>query len=104
MGSQCHRSPRRASGFGIVGLGIVRVLARPAFQNTIVLIVVGGTSASSPLVAGIFARYGIAATTDHDASFAYTHRTEFFDITSGTGHATSIVRLHDTQILGRSPR
>jgi subtilase family serine protease len=53
-------------------------------------IVVGGTSASSPLVAGIFARYGIAATTGHDASFAYTHRTEFFDVTSGTnGRCTS---------------
>jgi subtilase family serine protease len=46
-------------------------------------IVVGGTSASSPFTAGVFARYGISATTGHDASFAYTHTTEFFDITSG---------------------
>lgn len=45
-------------------------------------IVVGGTSASSPLVAGIFARYGISGAS-HDASFAYNHTTEFFDITSG---------------------
>jgi subtilase family serine protease len=45
-------------------------------------IVVGGTSASSPLVAGIYARYGISGAS-HDASFAYGHTTEFFDITSG---------------------
>jgi subtilase family serine protease len=44
-------------------------------------IVVGGTSAASPLVAAIFARYGIVGT--HDASFAYAHTTEFFDVTSG---------------------
>jgi hypothetical protein len=52
-------------------------------------IVVGGTSASSPLVAGIYARYGISGAS-HDASFAYSHTTEFFDITSGTnGTCTS---------------
>jgi subtilase family serine protease len=52
-------------------------------------IVVGGTSASSPLVAGIFARYGISGAS-HDASFAYSHTTEFFDITSGNnGRCTS---------------
>lgn len=45
-------------------------------------IVVGGTSASSPFVAGVYARYGISGAS-HDASFAYAHRTEFFDITSG---------------------
>jgi hypothetical protein len=45
-------------------------------------IVVGGTSASSPFVAGVFARYGISGAS-HDASFAYAHTTEFFDITSG---------------------
>jgi subtilase family serine protease len=45
-------------------------------------IVVGGTSASSPFAAGVFARYGISGAS-HDASFAYAHRTEFFDVTSG---------------------
>ena len=44
-------------------------------------IVVGGTSAASPFVAGVFARYGIAA--PNDASFAYTHASQFFDITTG---------------------
>jgi len=52
-------------------------------------IVVGGTSASSPLVAGIFARYGISGAS-HDASFPYAHTSEFFDITSGNnGRCTS---------------
>ena len=46
-------------------------------------IVVGGTSASSPFVAGVFARYRISGAA-HNASFAYAHQTEFFDITSGT--------------------
>ncbi|HEX7843373.1 MAG TPA: S53 family peptidase [Kofleriaceae bacterium] len=45
--------------------------------------VVGGTSASSPLVAGIFARYGISGAS-RDASFPYAHPAAFFDITSGT--------------------
>jgi subtilase family serine protease len=52
-------------------------------------IVVGGTSAASPLVAAIYARYGISGAT-HDASFSYAHTTEFFDVTSGTnGRCTS---------------
>jgi subtilase family serine protease len=52
-------------------------------------IVVGGTSASSPLVAAIYARYGISGAS-HDASFSYSHTTEFFDITSGrNGSCTS---------------
>ncbi len=44
-------------------------------------IVVGGTSASSPFVAGVYARYGITAS--NDASFAYAHAGQFFDITTG---------------------
>jgi hypothetical protein len=45
-------------------------------------IAVGGTSASSPFVAGVFARYGISGAS-HDASFPYAHTSEFFDVTSG---------------------
>ncbi|HEX8108605.1 MAG TPA: S53 family peptidase [Kofleriaceae bacterium] len=45
-------------------------------------LVVGGTSASSPFVAGVFARYGISGAT-HNASFAYSHKADFFDVTSG---------------------
>jgi hypothetical protein len=44
-------------------------------------IVVGGTSAASPFVAGVYARYGI--TPSNDASFAYTHTNQFFDVTTG---------------------
>ncbi|HEX8113084.1 MAG TPA: S53 family peptidase [Kofleriaceae bacterium] len=44
-------------------------------------IVVGGTSAASPFVAGVYARYGIAGT--NDASFAYAHAGQFFDVTTG---------------------
>jgi hypothetical protein len=44
-------------------------------------IVVGGTSASSPFVAAVYARYGITAT--NDASFAYSHAGQFFDVTTG---------------------
>jgi subtilase family serine protease len=52
-------------------------------------IVVGGTSASSPFVAGVYARYKISGAS-HDASFAYGHTSEFFDITSGSnGSCTS---------------
>jgi hypothetical protein len=44
-------------------------------------IVVGGTSASSPFVAGVYARYGLAKS--NDASFAYSHASQFFDVTTG---------------------
>ncbi len=50
-------------------------------------IVVGGTSASSPFVAGVMTRYGVAP---QMPAFAYTHRGDFFDITSGSnGRCTS---------------
>jgi subtilase family serine protease len=52
-------------------------------------VVVGGTSASAPFVAGVFARYGISGAA-HNASFAYSHKTAFFDITTGrNGNCTS---------------
>jgi Subtilase family len=44
-------------------------------------IVVGGTSAAAPFVAGVYARYGI--TKSNDASFSYTHASQFFDVTTG---------------------
>ena len=42
--------------------------------------VVGGTSASSPFVAGVFALYGLGAV---GPSYPYAHATSFFDVTSG---------------------
>ncbi|HEY0194990.1 MAG TPA: S53 family peptidase [Kofleriaceae bacterium] len=50
-------------------------------------IVVGGTSAASPFVAGVWARYGLPA--PHDASYPYGHTSEFFDITSGSNGSCS---------------
>ena len=46
-------------------------------------IVVGGTSASSPFLAGVFARYGISGAA-HNASFAYSNKGDWFDVTSGS--------------------
>jgi hypothetical protein len=43
-------------------------------------IVVGGTSAASPFVAGVFAAYGIGS---NDSSYPYQHASQFFDVTSG---------------------
>jgi subtilase family serine protease len=44
-------------------------------------IVVGGTSAASPLVAGIYTLYGLGNTAP---SWAYAHAADFNDVTSGT--------------------
>jgi hypothetical protein len=43
-------------------------------------IVVGGTSAASPFVAGVFAAYSVGT---NDSSFPYQHASQFFDVTSG---------------------
>jgi MYXO-CTERM domain-containing protein len=43
--------------------------------------VVGGTSASSPIIAGIFTLLNLQTTTN---GFAYANRGSFFDVTSGT--------------------
>jgi hypothetical protein len=43
-------------------------------------IVVGGTSAASPFVAGVFAAYGIGS---NDPSYPYQHASQFFDVTTG---------------------
>jgi len=44
-------------------------------------IVVGGTSASSPFVAGVYARYSLAG---QPPSYAWTHASEYFDVTTGS--------------------
>jgi MYXO-CTERM domain-containing protein len=44
-------------------------------------IVVGGTSAASPIVAGIFARLGLSNETN---AFPYSHTSAFYDVTSGS--------------------
>jgi subtilase family serine protease len=50
--------------------------------------VVGGTSASAPLVAGVYALAGNAATFNY-ASFPYAHAAFLFDVTSGSNGACS---------------
>ena len=45
-------------------------------------LVVGGTSAASPIVAGIVARYSGSVT--WSPGYAYSHTSQFFDITSGS--------------------
>ena len=44
-------------------------------------IVVGGTSASSPFVAGVYTRYGL---TGQSPAYAWTHASQYFDVTTGT--------------------
>jgi subtilase family serine protease len=50
--------------------------------------VVGGTSASAPLVAGVYALAGNAALVDY-GSFPYAHAASLFDVTSGSNGACS---------------
>jgi subtilase family serine protease len=45
--------------------------------------VFGGTSASAPIIAGVYALAGNGASID-DASFAYAHASQLFDVTSGS--------------------
>jgi hypothetical protein len=45
---------------------------------------VGGTSVATPVIAGVYALAGNAATAGPGASYAYAHRRDLFDVTSGT--------------------
>lgn len=44
---------------------------------------VGGTSAASPIIAGVYALAGNAASTGAGASWIYAHRQDLYDVTSG---------------------
>ena len=46
-------------------------------------LVVGGTSASSPIIAGVYALAG-NGTAIHDASYAYSHSSSLYDIKGGS--------------------
>ncbi|HEY0364323.1 MAG TPA: hypothetical protein VGC83_18740 [Solirubrobacteraceae bacterium] len=50
--------------------------------------VVGGTSASSPIIAGVYALAGNAAKVTY-GSFPYSHASSFFDVTQGTNFTPS---------------
>ena len=49
---------------------------------------VGGTSASAPIIAGVYALAGNANTFNY-ASFPYAHTAGLFDVTSGSNGACS---------------
>jgi len=59
----------------------VAVFDSTPFQNQSGWFVVGGTSASSPIIAGVFALAGNAASVSNN--FPYSHTSALFDVTSG---------------------
>ncbi|MGY4962630.1 putative Ig domain-containing protein [Streptomyces sp. 900105245] len=46
--------------------------------------VYGGTSASAPIIAGVYALAGTPAAADYPAKYPYTHTANLYDVTSGT--------------------
>jgi subtilase family serine protease len=58
------------------------------FQGQKGWFVVGGTSASAPIVAGVYALAGNAALVNY-GSFPYSHAASLFDVTSGSNGACS---------------
>jgi hypothetical protein len=51
--------------------------------------VYGGTSASAPIIASVYALAGTPASTDKPASFPYAHTGNLFDVTSGNNGSCS---------------
>lgn len=51
--------------------------------------VYGGTSASAPIVASVYALAGTPASSDHPASFPYAHTGNLWDVTSGNNGTCS---------------
>ena len=60
----------------------VAVYDTTAYQGRTGWFVVGGTSVSAPIIAGVYALAGNATTIDNN--YPYTHSSNFFDITSGS--------------------
>ena len=46
--------------------------------------VYGGTSASAPIIAGVYALAGTPGSSDYPASYPYAHQSNLFDVTSGS--------------------
>ena len=100
-GSGCSRNNTQISGQAGVNTGCrrravadvsavadpntgVAVFDSTPFQNQSGWFVVGGTSASSPIIAGVFALAGNAgAGTSMSNNFPYAHASSLFDVTSG---------------------
>jgi hypothetical protein len=54
--------------------------------------VYGGTSASSPIIASVFALAGTPGSADYPASYPYSHAGNLFDVTSGSnGSCTTVI-------------
>ncbi|MEU3844273.1 putative Ig domain-containing protein [Streptomyces sp. NPDC028635] len=51
--------------------------------------VYGGTSASAPIVAGVYALAGTPGTTDYPAKYPYQHTGNLYDVTSGSNGSCS---------------
>jgi subtilase family serine protease len=60
----------------------VAVYDSTAYQGRSGWFVVGGTSASAPIIAGVYALAGNEASIDNN--YPYTHSSSFFDVTSGS--------------------
>jgi subtilase family serine protease len=60
----------------------VSVYDSTPYQGRAGWFVVGGTSASAPIIAGVFALAGNAASIDNN--YPYSHASSFFDVTSGS--------------------
>ncbi|RPE43531.1 putative Ig domain-containing protein [Streptomyces sp. Ag109_O5-1] len=51
--------------------------------------VYGGTSASSPIIAGVYALAGTPGTSDYPAKYPYSHTSNLYDVTSGSNGSCS---------------
>ncbi|MFJ9633330.1 putative Ig domain-containing protein [Streptomyces sp. NPDC101175] len=51
--------------------------------------VYGGTSASSPIIAGVYALAGTPGTSDYPAKYPYSHTSNLYDVTSGNNGSCS---------------
>jgi hypothetical protein len=65
--------------------------AGDVFQNN--WAAMGGTSASSPIIASIHALAGTAGAKDYPASYPYKHQTAFNDITSGSNGTCPVPQI-----------
>ena len=66
--------------------------------------VYGGTSASAPIVASVYALAGTPGTADYPASYPYSHTSNLFDVTSGTNGSCGAPICHRGRRLGRPDR
>ncbi|MER6066080.1 putative Ig domain-containing protein [Streptomyces sp. NPDC001792] len=51
--------------------------------------VVGGTSASAPIIAGVYALAGTPGASDYPAKYPYSHTSNLYDVTSGSNGSCS---------------